>query len=219
MTDHEHSVRPASRITDHWYSRPGWFPGRLFDTWHLVFDDPAIQELAARCRTAIAGLPGLHPVPNEWLHLTIQGVGWSDELTDNDRDKVVQSVTEHLNDFGEFVIKLGPPLVKGEALVLPATPTRTLQELRNRLRTAIAVALSRPAPIADEQANGFLPHVSVAYAYHDADATPYTAALNTVSPATTGATVRHVAFIRQDRQLAPNWQYCWTYLARVEFVQ
>jgi 2'-5' RNA ligase len=157
-------------------------------------------------------------VPDEWLHLTIQGVGWSDELTDNDRDKVVQSVTQQLGDFGDFVIQLGSPLVKGEALVLPATPTDILHELRNRLRTAIAAALGRPAPIADEQTNGFLPHVSVAYAHCDADAMPYTAALNTVSPVTARATVRHVAFIRQERRLAPHWQYRWVELVRVALV-
>jgi hypothetical protein len=115
------------------------------------------------------------------IHPTIQGVGWSEELTDNDRDEVVRSVTGKFSDFAEFVIQLGPPLVKGEALVLSATPTSTLHELRNRLRTAIAAALDRPAPITDEQASGFLPHISVACAYRDADATPYTAALNTVS--------------------------------------
>jgi hypothetical protein len=147
--------------------------------------------------------------------MTIQGVGWSDELTDADRNAIIHLATERLHGVDELAIQLGSPLVKGEALVLAATPTEGLHELRRRLRTAISTALGRPAPVANEETDGFLPHVSIAYAHADADAAPYASALGTVAPATVQVTVRQVAFIRQERQLAPYWRYRWDELARV----
>jgi hypothetical protein len=147
--------------------------------------------------------------------MTIQGVGWTDELTDEERRAVIHFAMNELADVTEYEIQLGPPLVKGEALVLPATPTNCLHAARNRLRSAIEKALGRPPWNAAEQARGFKPHISVAYACFDADAGPYGAALNTVVPATVKIPVRHVVFVRQDRQLDPHWRYTWEELARV----
>jgi hypothetical protein len=208
-------ITPAKRIANHWYDRSGWEPGRLFDTWHLVFDEPQVRNLVARCRIAVSELPGLNLVTDEWLHMTIQGVGWSDELTDAQRRAVVQCATEGMSDMREREIQLGPPIVKGEALVLPAMPTGFLQRIRNRLRSAIEEALGQPAWNAAEQAHGFQPHLSFAYARCDRDATPYTAALDEVSPASVQIPVREIALIRQDRQLGPHWRYVWNELARI----
>lgn len=209
-------VRPASQIADHWWPRPGWRPGRLFDTWHIVFDElPTVQRLAGRCRTVLARLPYLDLVPGEWLHMTIQGVGWSDELSDRERAAVVQATAEELRGLGTLEVDFGPAMVKGEALVLPVTPAVRLAELRRKIRSAIAVGLGRQAPLALEQAHGFVPHVSVAYARCTADATPYAAALSAVAPATARATIRNVSLIRQERQLAPYWRYRWDELARL----
>jgi 2'-5' RNA ligase len=206
----------ADRLTNHWYSRAGWEPGRLFDTWHLVFDDsPQVRELAGRCRNAVRQLRGLDQVPDIWLHMTIQGVGWSDELSQDDVRTVIRHAQNELVGLGSREIQLGPPVVKGEALVLAATPTDYLNELRNRLRVAIGKSLGKHPWTAAEQAKGFVPHVSIAYARVDANAAPYVVALNSVSPATTRAPIRHVALIRQERQLEPHWRYVWTELARV----
>jgi 2'-5' RNA ligase len=58
-------------------------------------------------------------------------------------------------------------------------------------------------PTAPEQARGFLPHVTVAYSRVDADIA------GVVQPPTT-VPVTEVTLIRQERLLAPRWQYRWT---------
>lgn len=217
MTGNDNSIRPARRISNHWYPRAGWRPGRLFDTWHVLFDDvPEVRELAARCRDALRSLPNLNMVPDEWLHMTVQGVGWSDKLTDAQLRSVVRCVTDELHTLGRISVRFGPPLVKGEALVLPAEPVVYMDELRNRLRVAIERALGAPPWVAAEQMQGFLPHVSVAYARCDADAGPYARALGVVSPAVAQVPLRHVALIRQDRRFGPDWRYTWDEHARVD---
>ena len=68
-------------LRDHWWPRPGWRPGRIALTWHLVFPHsiPLARHVAAYQR-AFDGLPGVDPVPAAWLHLTVQAIGWADEI-------------------------------------------------------------------------------------------------------------------------------------------
>ena len=74
-----------TQLRDHWWWRPGMRPGRRFYTVHATFaDQPLMQELAAKATERLAGLPGLDLVPGEWLHLTMQGIGFADEVGDAD---------------------------------------------------------------------------------------------------------------------------------------
>lgn len=138
------------------------------------------------------------------------------EVAPEERAAVYRAVTRELNSFEPLLIELGPPVVKGEALVLPASPTSGLEELRQRVRAGIEIGLGRPAPVAAEQAAGFRPHASIAYARADADETPYATALGAVAPATMRVLITEIAFIQQARILEPEWPYRWDELARVQ---
>jgi hypothetical protein len=90
-------------------------------------------------------------------------------------------------------------------------PDAPVERLRDAVRAGLRDVLGDDgAPIAPEQAHGFLPHVTVAYSRIDADATPYAAALDGVDRPTTIVPVTAVTLIRQERLLALHWQYCWT---------
>lgn len=66
--------------------------------------------------------------------------------------------------------------------MLPAHPLRVLDELRSGLRAAVASGTGASAPVPAEQADGFVPHVSIAHANGEADSAPYAAALASVTP-------------------------------------
>jgi hypothetical protein len=77
----------------HWWWRPGWRPGRRLHAWHLTFGDQTVSRGRAELRRVagdyqarLAGLPGLGLVPAEWLHLTVQPVGFADEVGAGDLD-------------------------------------------------------------------------------------------------------------------------------------
>lgn len=54
-------------------------------TWHVTFaSHPEVSELAARVQTPLAALPGLDLIPGRWLHLTMQGIGFTDEVPEAD---------------------------------------------------------------------------------------------------------------------------------------
>jgi hypothetical protein len=47
-------------------------------------------------RARLAGLPGLDLVPGQWLHLTTQGVGFTDEVSDTDLTAITSAARTRL---------------------------------------------------------------------------------------------------------------------------
>jgi 2'-5' RNA ligase len=206
------TVEHAARLRDHWWPRPGWRPGRIIYTWHLTFEDAKdLHRLVAVYQSKLAPLPGLNAVPLEWLHLTIQGVGYTDEVSDHEISSVAEAVRTTVAEVPAFELTFGRPVIYGEAIAIRPDPAEPLQALLQAIRAGIAAATGpesiRTGP---EQASGFHPHMSIAYSNTDSDAAPYVDALNTVSPAPAVVPVTAVALIRQGRQLEPDRLYYWT---------
>ncbi|HEX6074570.1 MAG TPA: hypothetical protein VFZ32_04810 [Micromonosporaceae bacterium] len=67
-------------LRNHWWWRPGWREGRHFYACHLTFDNaPDLHRLADRYQQALRPFAGLDLIPRRWLHLTMQGIGFTDE--------------------------------------------------------------------------------------------------------------------------------------------
>src|SRR5262249_4986867 len=105
LTHQEATVTSRAEPTDthpttmrnHWYWRPGWRPGRHFYTWHLTFDHAHdLHALVDTYQRRLADLPGLDLIPRPWLHLTLQGVGFVDEVTEQDARRIAQAAAAHL---------------------------------------------------------------------------------------------------------------------------
>jgi 2'-5' RNA ligase len=199
-------------LRDHWWPRPGWRPGRIALTWHLIFPEcPALAEHAAAYQRALDGLPGVDPVPAEWLHLTVQAVGWADEVPSSTVAAVVDAVRARASKLAPFELEFDKPTLYGEAAAISARPAAPVVRLRDAVRAGLRDVLGDGGvSTAPEQARGFLPHVTVAYSRIDADVAPYAAALEGVVRPPTTVPITQVTLIRQERLLAPHWQYRWT---------
>lgn len=199
-------------LRNHWWPRPGWHPGRVMLTWHLTFEHAKdLRHLVSAYQHELERLPGLNLVPLEWLHLTIQGVGYTDELSDEQLRTVTSAVRAEIAKLTAFNITFGRPVVFGEAIAIRPQPIDRLQQLWTAIRCGIANAMGATAiPTSPEQTHGFRPHISIAYSNTDTDAELYTKALDTIQPAPALATVTQVSLIRQERRLAPEWIYRWT---------
>ncbi|MEV6925553.1 2'-5' RNA ligase family protein [Dactylosporangium sp. NPDC051485] len=148
---------PALR--NHWYWRPGWSSNRRFYTWHLTFaDQDALTELVTTVQQQLR-LPGLDLVPVEGLHLTTQGVGFTDEVSDEDLAAIVDAVTRQCAHLQPFDLNLGPVDPDAEGIGLLIQPWAPV----TALRTAIRAGIGQVWPIVPEPENGFRPHVTVAY--------------------------------------------------------
>jgi 2'-5' RNA ligase len=185
-------------MRDHWWWRPGWRAGRSFYTWHLTFDDqPAVHRLAADYAPVLGDLSTLDPVPLRWLHLTMQGVGFTDTVDRADIDAIVHAAQKRCAELAPFTVTLGPARVDPEAVKLPVQPAEPVIALRAAIRAAIADVWG-PDRV-PEDADVFRPHVSLAYSNTAGPAQPIVERL-TARPVTSAEIIiRRAALIDLNR--------------------
>jgi 2'-5' RNA ligase len=191
-------------VRDHWWWRPGWRPGRRFFTFHVIFaDQPEVQALAASARTRLAGLPGLDLVPAQWLHLTMQGIGFSDEVADDDLAKIIAAAREQLAAVPPVTVRIGPVVVADEGVACWAGPAGTLDPMRDAVRAAIGDVWGTDRVL---EAAAWTPHVSVAYASADGPGDQFETALNGLDDVAE-ATLRAADLIKLGRdQHVYEWE-------------
>jgi 2'-5' RNA ligase len=201
----------ASSMADHWWWRPGWKPGRRFYTWHLTFENsPTVQELAKAYQDAIQ-LEFLDPVPAHGLHLTMQGVGFTDEVPDAEIAAIVESARNELKALSPYDLTVGPAYADAEGVPLSVDPWTPVEQTRHAVREAIRHV--RGPENVPESAEGFVPHITVFYSNSESDPTPLSAALaplRAMPPVT--ARVDTASLIRLGRD---THEYSWTTEAEV----
>jgi 2'-5' RNA ligase len=187
----------AQQVRNHWWWRPGWHHSRRFYTWHLTFEhQPQLHALVDAYQHQLADLPGLDLIPREWLHLTMQGIGFVDEVDDDQVDQLVHAAQRRLAALPAAEVTFHRPLLRPEAIVLPASPPEPGLAIRDAIRDAFTDTDLGDAP---EERDGFLPHVSLAYVNQDGPAEPITAALAKVTAAPASVEISRASLIVLDR--------------------
>ena len=203
-------AQPESRMVNHWWWRPGWAVGRRFYTWHLTFDDAPDVLRLVHAYDAHLALPGLDVIPERWLHLTMQGIGFTHQVATADVDQIVDAARARLARLEPFQITLGPADVDPEVVRLKVTPAEPVSALRHQLRGAIADVWGKDRVPEDEA--DFTPHVSLAYSNRDAEVQSVLEAATAVPPAPATMIVRNADLIQLHRD---HQQYEWTTYAEV----
>ncbi|MFJ4653818.1 2'-5' RNA ligase family protein [Nocardia sp. NPDC088792] len=147
---------------DHWWWRPGWSLGRSFYTWHLTFEqDSAVRALVPRFAPTLAKIATMEPVDEGGLHVTIQGIGFTDEVELSDVLAMADAAQDRLVACPRFDVQIGPPVVDSETIQLPVANPYGLEQIRAVLQDAIAdVWGAGQVPERDDQ---FRPHLTLAY--------------------------------------------------------
>jgi 2'-5' RNA ligase len=188
----------AETVRDHWWWRPGWRVGRRFYTWHITFTgQQELQRLAQEYQAALARLPQVDPVPPEWLHLTVQGVGFLGDVSDNDIRRIVGAVRRRLGDLPPAALTFHRPVVLPEAAALPPEPPEPIHAIRGAIRAAIGEVWGEDA--VPESEDGYRAHVSVGYINTAGPAAPVIEALRDTRPAPASAIVRAASLIVLNR--------------------
>ncbi len=186
-------------------------PGRRVDTFHVTLGGLApARELAAAARRRLAGLPGLDLVPDEWLHLTMQDIGFSDEVADGELAAIIAAASAGLAALAPVTVTVGPPVQVSEGILCWVAPEDALDPARDAVRAAISEARG-PDRLLDGKWARWKPHMSLGYANADGPAEPFAAALDGFTDVAT-VTVGAVDLIRlgRDRQM-----YEWEPIARL----
>ncbi|MEU8006447.1 2'-5' RNA ligase family protein [Catellatospora sp. NPDC049111] len=177
--------------------------------------DQGLAGLVRGCRAAMAPFGFLSPVPDPWLHVTVQPVMGipAAEIGPGERDKLTARLTEALSDVPAFTLTAGSALASVSVVLadldgdLPGEPLHTVHA---RTRTAISDVLGSEA-VAYQAMPG---HLTLAYGTGSGDSGRVQAALRQVRPGHAALTVRevHLVDVAQDTRAAG---YRWTPVARI----
>ncbi|WP_433756387.1 2'-5' RNA ligase family protein [Nocardia sp. CA-135398] len=198
---------------DHWWWRPGWRVGRSFYTWHVTFtDDSPVRRLVDLFEPLLMQIPTMDPVGKEGLHITVQGVGFTDEITAPDAERIAHAATEHLSRRQPFNALIGPPTVDEETIGMPISSTESFQQVRNALQQAIADVWG--IDNVPERHDRFRPHLTLAYSTGEASVIDLRDLLtrNRLSDIEVVEQVKAVSLIELNRD---NHRYEWREIAKV----
>jgi 2'-5' RNA ligase len=196
-------------VRSHWWWRPDWPQGRPLYVCHLTLDDqPELRDLIRHYQDALAHLGNLDLIPPGSLHLTMQRIGFVDEVSPAELEAVADQIADRLRDVPGPVVTFHQPTVREEAVFLKALPAEPVYALRLAVYQGIAAVLGpRARPVAPPGREQYLPHVSVAYVNADGPAQPVFDALSLVhrSPVTVTFRVAPILTFHRDHQM-----YEWT---------
>jgi 2'-5' RNA ligase len=192
----------------YWRRRPGWRTGRDFYACYLTLEDqPELRGLVRRYQDAIGDRPGLDLIAPRWLHITMQGIGFADDIGPADLAAVTEGIGERLGALRPPAATFHRPTIRPAAVYLKADPAEPLYRLRLALHQAVASAVGpgqfdEPAPAPGR----FAPHVSIAYADADDPVPPVAEAVRDMVAEAVTATFRTVSVLvlRRDRH-AYGW--------------
>ena len=194
-----------TRMSDHWWWRPGIKPGRDLLVWHITFDDAShVRTLAETAQKPLRPLAGLDLVPLDWLHMTTLIVGHRDEIDPANVEKMTTAAQETLGGIQPITVELGKVWFHPEAVMLSPHPAESLAPIYEHIRQAAAHAIPE-----DDIPAQWLPHMSIAYSNSDGPAAPVVEAL-TPRPRPVSWTAQAVHLVAQRRH---GHSYRWERLA------
>lgn len=138
----------------------------------------------------------------------MQGIGFLDDLSDDRVAELDRAIRQKLAQTPTPVVTFHRPVVRPEAIYLPALPSEPVAAVRNAVRAVIGDVLGPDSvELAPEHVQGYRPHVSIAYSNTAQPAEPIAAALAQVEAAPVKVALHQVALLEFHRD---NRMYEWT---------
>jgi 2'-5' RNA ligase len=161
----------VEHMVNHW-DRPGWTDDRRSYHLMLTFENaPEVRALAAACQSEFGDIESLDLVPLDYLHVTIQGLGFTDEVSFAEIEDItaaIESRAAHLRPFG---VQVGPLAGSPGAVRLSVTPHEPVRAIHRMIAATASRKPGVPA-IRTRSSDAYLPHASIAYSSSPAPAKP-----------------------------------------------
>lgn len=202
---------PTEEMRNHWWWRPGWRVGRSFYTWHITFSDhPLVHELSRHYSPLIAKFATLDPVAISGLHLTLQGIGFTDEVSRSDIEEIAAIAQARCAQLEPLEVVAGPLDMDAEGVYLPVRPAGPITDLRKVMRQSIVDVWGQEN--VPESLDGFHPHITLAYSNSSRSAKEIRDALNADNTASASIKISDVYLIDLNRDAK---RYDWADVLKV----
>lgn len=191
-----------TQMANHWWQRPGRYPGRYLYQWHLAFhDQPKVRQLAEKAQVRLEDQAGLDMVAPRLLHLTTYIVGFVDEIAPQSVEAMIEGARQRLALVPPIQVTVGKIGYHPQAVSLLVKPLGALNPILDAVREATEGAGCHGHIDTDP----WVPHISVAYSHASGPAAPIIDALGRSLPETE-ITVRSISLVSQT-QVDRSWQW------------
>ncbi|WP_150132555.1 2'-5' RNA ligase family protein [Intrasporangium calvum] len=185
-----------AEMANHWWWRPGWKVGTRFYAWHITLDgQDELHQLIDQYQEALRPFPTLDPIPRKWRHITLQGLGHVEDVSDQQRDEAVQAVAERLAKLDAIESTFQRAVIFREAIALPPSNPEAYTHLRHEIRAGITDAWGW----CPENSEGFRAHASAAYSNGSASAAHIRLALDATGSGASRVIVPAISLICMNR--------------------
>lgn len=205
---------PEPDLVDHWHEIEGWPPARALQACYLTFDEPALRTTVRSYQEVLRQFDTLDLIRPEWLHLTVQGIRFVDELPLEVMRRVAASIEDRLQRLPALTVTVERPVLAGSAVLMPVRPIAAIAAVRDVIRALLLRAhpeIGEPF-VLPGQAGEFDPHISIAYANGPTSATSVATALDRCQEPPVELRVEHVTLMRLRRS---DRMYHWTDAQRI----
>jgi 2'-5' RNA ligase len=204
-----------SELVDHSGWRPEWTADRTCFYWYLTFrGDQLVTALGEEVLQAAAGAGWLDAVPPQWSHVTVTDVGFTDDLSGSDIDRVTEAVADEVAGEEPLRLVLGPVQSFASAVVLAVGPLDRMRALKQTVRRATSAVLGPRH--ADVHRRLFWPHLSLGYVNRPVDADAVSRLLAQMPPVQAEVEVDALTLAAVTRR---ERRYLWEVQAEVDLVR
>lgn len=194
-----------TQTRSHWWWRPGWGPGARFLTFHLTFERaPELRATASRFTDRAGAIENVDPVPPEWLHLTMTGVGFAGEVSADRQVVLSNAVFDGAATLDFEPLVFDSLFLSREGIMLAARRDLWLMELKALQERVVAEVCGIPQPGPE-----FRPHVSLAYFRGNVDTSAVVDAVDGISEITVAHPMLSLLELGRDDEV-----YTWRVVAQ-----
>lgn len=204
-------------VKRHWWWRPGMRPGRRYYTVYVTLEEPGFEDLHRlidQYQAALGPIPHVDVIPRPWRHMTMQGIGFTDEIPTAQIAEIAEAAQHHLDQLPPVELTFRRPAISHttEAITLSPENGEQMHAVRAAVRAGIADVWG--ADNVPETDMVFRPHASVAYINADGPAQPIRDAIDATHATVAQAVITSVAIIEMHRD---NAMYEWEIYRRLTF--
>lgn len=152
-------------MKNHWAREEPWRPDQRL--WALYVNCGAIPSLvthATAFQERLSGVRGLDLVEPRWLHMTVLGVAFVEEVDPADMVRLLDRATTLAAAVPPIDMVADAPRARTDAVWMSVSTRPSIVPLRQALAEAVRTCLGREPHVLPLPRTGFRPHISIAYA-------------------------------------------------------
>lgn len=203
-----HAPPGTAAVKNHWARERPWRPGRRL--WALYVSCGSIPPVVAHAtafQERLSGVNGLDLVEPRWLHMTVLGVAFVEEVDPASMAGLLERVTAVAAAVPPIDMVAAAPRARTDAVWMSVSTTPSIVPLRQELEQAVRTCLGREPHVLPLPRTGFAPHISIAYANADPPAADeVNERLSAVDRPPVSFRASHLSLLRLRREAA-RWSW------------